>query len=45
MMKTVHVALGARSYDVEIGPGLIAEAGARIAPLLARKREIGRAHV
>ncbi|AAV94922.1 3-dehydroquinate synthase [Ruegeria pomeroyi] len=38
MMKTVHVALGARSYDVEIGPGLIAEAGARIAPLLARKR-------
>ncbi len=38
MMQTVHVALGDRSYDVEIGPGLIAEAGARIAPLLARKR-------
>jgi len=38
MMQTVHVELGERSYDVEIGPGLIAEAGARIAPLLARKR-------
>ncbi|SDC17165.1 3-dehydroquinate synthase [Ruegeria marina] len=38
MMNTVHVELGARSYDVEIGPGLIAEAGARIAPLLARPR-------
>ncbi len=36
--ETVHVDLGARSYDVIIGPGLIAEAGARIAPLLARKR-------
>ncbi|MCE8545983.1 3-dehydroquinate synthase [Ruegeria pomeroyi] len=38
MMNTVHVALGARSYDVEIGPGLLAEAGARIAPLLKRRR-------
>ncbi|TDE38511.1 3-dehydroquinate synthase [Antarcticimicrobium sediminis] len=38
MNETVHVDLGARSYDVAIGPGLIAEAGARIAPLLARKR-------
>ncbi|MCG6556720.1 3-dehydroquinate synthase [Ruegeria sp. 1NDH52C] len=38
MMNTVHVALGARSYDVEIGPGLMAEAGARIAPLLKRRR-------
>ncbi|TDK47414.1 3-dehydroquinate synthase [Antarcticimicrobium luteum] len=38
MKNRVHVALGDRSYDVEIGPGLIAEAGARIAPLLARKR-------
>ncbi|MCE8532069.1 3-dehydroquinate synthase [Ruegeria pomeroyi] len=38
MMNTVHVALGARSYDVEIGPGLLAETGARIAPLLKRRR-------
>lgn len=38
MMQTVHVALGDRSYDVEIGPGLIAQAGTRIAPLLTRKR-------
>lgn len=38
MRETVHVKLGARSYDVEIGPGLIDEAGARIAPLLPRPR-------
>ncbi|MCH8467152.1 MAG: 3-dehydroquinate synthase [Roseinatronobacter sp.] len=34
----VHVALGARSYDVVIGQGLLAQAGALIAPLLARPR-------
>lgn len=38
MRQTVHVDLGARAYDVEIGPGLIAAAGARIAPILARPR-------
>ncbi|QYX55584.1 3-dehydroquinate synthase [Roseovarius sp. SCSIO 43702] len=38
MTETVHVDLGARSYDVLVGPGLIAEAGARIAPLLGRPR-------
>lgn len=38
MQETVHVALGDRAYDVEIGPNLIATAGARIAPLLARPR-------
>jgi 3-dehydroquinate synthase len=32
----VDVALGARSYRVEIGQGLLAEAGALIRPLLAR---------
>ena len=37
-VKTVPVALGARSYDVRIGPGLIARAGAEIAPLLSRPR-------
>ena len=38
MREQVHVALGDRAYDIEIGPGLIHEAGAHIAPLLARKR-------
>jgi len=32
----VQVALGTRSYDVRIGPGLIADAGRHIAPLLDR---------
>lgn len=32
----VQVALGTRSYEVHIGPGLIAEAGRHIAPLLER---------
>lgn len=36
--ETVHVPLGARAYDVVIGPGLMAEAGARIAPLLTRPK-------
>jgi 3-dehydroquinate synthase len=40
MQTTVHVPLGSRSYDVEIGPGLLASAGARIAPLLARPRVV-----
>jgi 3-dehydroquinate synthase len=34
----VHVDLGARAYDVRIGAGLLARAGAEIAPLLARPR-------
>ncbi|MBC7133218.1 MAG: 3-dehydroquinate synthase [Roseovarius sp.] len=38
MIETVHVGLGARAYDVAIGPGLLQEAGARIAPLLGRPR-------
>jgi 3-dehydroquinate synthase len=32
--ETVRVELGARSYDVAIGPGLLGEAGARIAELM-----------
>lgn len=36
--NTVRVDLGARSYDVRIGAGLLGQAGAQIAPLLARKR-------
>jgi 3-dehydroquinate synthase len=35
---TVHVSLGERSYDVRIGAGLTARAGAEIAPMLRRKR-------
>ncbi|WP_171098625.1 3-dehydroquinate synthase [Ruegeria sp. HKCCD7255] len=38
MHQTVHVDLGARSYDVKIGPDLLAQAGTRIAPLLPRPR-------
>ncbi|MGB8812390.1 MAG: 3-dehydroquinate synthase [Paracoccaceae bacterium] len=37
-VNVVPVALGARSYDVRIGQGLIDRAGAEIAPLLRRKR-------
>ncbi len=35
---TIRVPLGARSYDVLVGAGLLEEAGARIAPLLERPR-------
>ncbi|MBD3663101.1 3-dehydroquinate synthase [Sulfitobacter aestuariivivens] len=38
MTETVHVALPGRAYEVVIGPQLLAEAGARIAPLLTRPR-------
>lgn len=40
MLETVHVPLGARAYDVVIGPGLLAQAGARIAPLLKRPQVV-----
>lgn len=40
MTRTVPVNLGARSYDVRIGPGLIDRAGEEIAPLLARPRAV-----
>ena len=36
MMETVHVGLGDRAYDIEIGPGLLARSGALISPLLKR---------
>lgn len=36
--ETVHVELGARSYDVRIGPDLLTQVGAEIAPILARPR-------
>lgn len=37
-LNTIDVALGARSYEVRIDRGLVAEAGAHIAPLLRRKK-------
>lgn len=37
-VETVHVPLGDRAYDVLVGPGLLAQAGTLIAPLLRRKR-------
>ncbi len=38
--ETVRVDLGARSYDVRIGSGLIARAGAEIAPLAGARRAV-----
>ncbi|MDF2139940.1 3-dehydroquinate synthase [Paenirhodobacter sp. CAU 1674] len=38
MRETVRVELGARAYEVRIGTGLVANAGAEIAPLLRRPR-------
>ena len=38
MHQTVYVDLADRSYDVEIGPDLLAQAGVRIKPLLHRRR-------
>ncbi|SMX31032.1 3-dehydroquinate synthase [Octadecabacter ascidiaceicola] len=40
MIETVHVNLPGREYDVVIGPGLMADAGARIAPFLRRPRVV-----
>lgn len=40
MIETVRVNLPGREYDVVIGPGLLAQAGARIAPFLRRKRVV-----
>jgi 3-dehydroquinate synthase len=38
MTQTIHVSLGARSYDVLIGAGLLARAGELIAPFAPTKR-------
>jgi 3-dehydroquinate synthase len=38
MTETVRVALGARSYDILIAPGLLAQAGALLAPFAPRRR-------
>ncbi|ATF18538.1 3-dehydroquinate synthase [Phaeobacter gallaeciensis] len=36
--RSVHVALGERAYDVVIGPDLLADAGARLKPMLRRPK-------
>ena len=38
--EIVHVALGARSYDIIVGTGLLADAGDHIAPLLGLPRTV-----
>jgi 3-dehydroquinate synthase len=47
MMETVHVPLDGREYDIHIGPGLLAQSGALIGPLLSRPRVaiVGDEHV
>lgn len=37
-IRTVHVPLGERAYDILIGPGLIARAGAEIASRLKGRK-------
>ncbi|HUD51234.1 3-dehydroquinate synthase [Parvibaculum sp.] len=51
-VKTVHVALAERSYDIKVGPNLMARAGAYLKPLLRRARvvivtdeNVGRLHL
>ena len=38
MTEIVHVGLEGRAYDIHVGPGLMAEAGVLIGPLLKRPR-------
>lgn len=38
MIQTLHVPLAGREYDIRIGGGLLARAGAEIAPFLQRKQ-------
>ncbi len=38
MTETLNVALGDRAYDIKIGPGLLAQAGALALPYLQQKR-------
>jgi 3-dehydroquinate synthase len=38
--RTQHVALGERSYAIHVGPGLLADAGPLLAPLLPQPRVV-----
>jgi 3-dehydroquinate synthase len=40
MIRTVSVGLGERAYDVAIGPGLLDQAGERIAPVLGKRKRV-----
>ncbi|MEI6986490.1 MAG: 3-dehydroquinate synthase [Rhodospirillaceae bacterium] len=40
MRETVQVELGARSYDIVIGPGVMADVGRYIADTIGRKRQL-----
>ena len=39
-MNTIEVSLGERTYPIHVGPGLIAQAGALLAPLLPQPRGV-----
>ena len=39
-MQTLDVALGERSYPIHVGPGVLAQAGALLAPVLPRPRVV-----
>jgi len=39
-MRTLRVSLGERSYEIHVGRGLLAEAGALVAPLLPQPRVV-----
>jgi 3-dehydroquinate synthase len=39
-IETLRVELGERAYDIYVGPGLIAQAGARIGPLMRRRQGV-----
>jgi alcohol dehydrogenase class IV len=39
-METLNVALGERSYPIHVGPGLLAQAGALLTPLLSQPRVV-----
>ena len=38
MIRRIEVGLGERAYEVLVGPGLVAEAGRLVAPMLKRRR-------
>ena len=40
MIRTVPVGLGDRAYDVVIGPGLLDQAGARVAAVLGKRKRV-----
>jgi 3-dehydroquinate synthase len=39
-METLRVSLGERSYQIHVGPGLLAQAGALLAPMLPQPRVV-----